>query len=393
MTAPTPVATLYLPTAQTVTGDTFTAEIQRGRTSPLFTAIEPATGRLSFNNEDRAFDPLYSSSPYFGSVTPGRRAKLAAGGVTVFDGFVSDWNFDYDVSGKSNAHAIVEDGLARLGRIEFDEWTSTFGQLPGARITEVLARPEVDYSGTTAIDDGVFTLQSDLVTWGSNVLNYCQLIATTDDGLFFVDRQGVLSFFDRHHFIGVASAATFGTGGIGFEAVGTSYGSELLYNRVLIDRVGTEEVPAVEQSVSDATSISDYGGTFTLRQSGLLMETDTQALDLASYLLDVYKDPLYRVESIVVNAHGLTSGNQTTVLGLDIGSVVTVTFTPNRLGSAISRTCIVEGIRHSIAPAFHQIEFTLNDSTTMQTGGFYEPEDVTYGTIDGSGVFSYPLAF
>jgi hypothetical protein len=394
VSAPTPVVTAYLPTAQDITSAGFTAEIQRGRTSALFTAIDPASGRLGFNNENRTYDPLYASSPFYGSVTPGRRVVVAAGGVTIFDGYAADWEFEYDVSGKSNAYiGPLEDGLARLGRIEFDEWTTTFGQPPGARIADVLARPEVNYTGTTALDAGVFTLQSDLVSWGSNVLNYCQQIAKTDDGLFFVDRQGVLTFLDRHHFVNTASVATFGTGAIGFSAIKTSYGSGQLYNRVLIDRVGYDYAAAVEQSASDATSISTYGGTFTLRHTGLLMEDDTQAADLAAYLLSVYKDPKYRIESVVVDVHGLSSGNQTTVLGLDLGSVVTVTFTPNGVGSAMSRTCIVEGIRHSISPLFHQMEFTLNDSTTQQTGGFYKPEDVTYGQINSSGVFVYPLAF
>lgn len=386
MGAPAPVVRVYLP-GSTALAAVFSAQLVRGRTSPLFTAVDPGTGEFGFNNENRAFDPLYSSSPYFGEIVPGRRATLTAGGVSIFDGFVADWNYDYEGK-KSNARARIEDGLARLARTEFDEWTATNGDLPGERITAALARPEVDYTGTTAIDDGLTVLQGDLVTWGSNVLNYLQLVTLTDEGLLFIDRTGVLTFLDRHAFIGVTPAVTLGTGGIEFAAITTSYGSELLYNRVLVDREGGEV-----QSVSDATSISDYGGVFTLNESGLLMQSDTEALDLATYLLSVYKDPLYRFESVTINVHGLPSSEQTDVLELDIGSVVSVTWTPNRLGSAITRTCIVEGIRHSLAPAWHSVELTLNDSTVAQTGNFWIVEDATYGGFDGSGVMEYPVAF
>lgn len=388
MTAPTVAVSIYLPTSTAVTSYGVSVTIDRGRSSPVFTDIDPGRGTVMFNNEPRTFDPLYASSPYFGQVVPGRRAVVTAGGVTIMDAFVKDWNFDYAISLRSTATASLEDGLARLGRMTFDAWTATNGELPGARLTAVMARPEVAYAGSTAFDTGAFSLQGDPVTWSSNVLNYCQLIAQTDQGYFFVDRSGVLTFKDRLSFIGVSSAATLGTGGIGISGIGTSYGTELLYNRVSITREN-----GTAQTVSDATSISNYGSTYSLSPGQLLMQDDTQALDLATRLVAIYKDPLYRFESVDVMVHGLSGADQTTVLGLDIGSVVTVVYTPNGVGSAITRTCIVEGISHQITPGFHQMTFTLNDSTVAQTGSFWILEDAASGTFDGSGVMASPVAF
>lgn len=389
---------IYLPTSTAVTSNTTNAQITRGRTSALFDAIDPATGTVLLNNEDRKYDPLYSSSPFFGEVVPGRQITVVSGGVTIYDARVSNWDFEYDVSGKSNAVVSTEDALAKLGRARFDEWTTTFGDTPAERITAVLARPEVNYTGTTALDDGVFVLADDLITWGSNVLNYCQLVAQSDQGLFFVDRTGVLTFKDRHAFIGAASAATFGTGGIGFSGITTSYGTDLLYNRVQVERSDPVLADAPEPepvTATDATSIAAYEGTFTLSLPGLLLQDDTQAQDLASQLLDIYKDPIYRFEAITVDVHGLSSGNQTTVLGLDIGSVVTVTWTPNRVGTATTRTCIVEGVSHSVMPGTHVMTFTLNDSSIAQTGNYWAPGVATYGVFDvgGTDATNYPIAF
>lgn len=393
MSQPAVTFSIYMPTSTAVTAYTNTCTIDRGRPSPVFEDIDRGTASAQLNNEDRRFDPLYASSPYLGHTVPGRRAVITAAGVTVFDGFVTDWNYDYDILGRSVAIVQTEDALGKLARASFDEWTTTNGELPGARLTSVMARPEVNYTGTTAFDTGAFALAGDTITWDSNVLNYAQLIARTDFGLFFVSRSGVLTFKDRLSFHAASSAATFGTSGIGFSAITTSYGAELLYNRVSVDRVKTGDVDPEPVSASDATSISAYDGTYTLALNGLLLQDEATAQYLADNLLSYYKDPLYRFESITVDVHGLTGGQQTTVLSLDIGSVVTVTWTPNSTGSAISRTCVVEGIRHQVTPDTYTLEFTLNDTTTTQTQNVFILEDNTYGLIDGTGTFAYPLAF
>lgn len=396
MAAPTTSVSIYLPTSQAVTSDTINATVTRGRTSGVFDAVDVGGAQAQLNNEDRDYDPLYAASPFFGHIIPGKRFVMVSGGVTIYDGDVADWGFSYDVSGRSIAVVDAEDDLALFGRAEFDEWTTINGELAGARIAAVLARPEVNYTDTVALDDGITVLVDDFVSWGSNVLNYIELVAQTDNGLFYVSRTGVPTYKDRHAFIGVASAATFGTGGIGFSEVAVSYGRDQLYNRVVVERSEPvlEDAPIpIPQSVSDATSITTHRGTFTLSLPGLLFQDDDTALDLATQLLSVYKDPLYRFESITVEVHGLTGGEQTTVLGLDLGSVVTVTWTPNGVGSALTRTCIIEGIYHSIMPMSHVMVFTLNDSSIAQTGNFYLPGHATFGVFSAGGATNYPIAF
>lgn len=400
MTAPATTVTIDLPTATAVTSDTVTATITRGRTSAAFDGIDPADVEVLIQDEVRDYDPLNGSSPYAGELVPGRAIVIASGGVTIFTGTVADYQFEYDAPGVSIpiTRVAAEDDLASLARAEFDEWTTTFGDLPGDRITAVLARPEVDYGGSTSIDDGVTWLADDLVTWGSNVLNYVSLIVQTDMGVFFVDRSGVLTYKDRHAFINSTSAATFGTAGIPFHAIRPSYGRDQLINRWQLKRSAPvlEDAPEPEViTVSDSTSITAYKRTLSRSIDGLLLQDDTQVLDLATQLLSIYKDPIYRFESITVKVHALDSGDQTTVLGLDIGSVVTVVWTPNDVGSSETRTCVVEGIQHVIAPSIHEMTFTLNDSSILQTGNYWTPGDATYGEIGSAGGDStdYPIAF
>jgi len=72
--------------------------VNRGRQRELDRFV---AGRLTLtlNNEDRAFDPTYTSSPYYPNVIPMRRLKIQAttGGVTydIFTGYVDSWNQEY----------------------------------------------------------------------------------------------------------------------------------------------------------------------------------------------------------------------------------------------------------------------------------------------------------
>lgn len=396
MAAPAATVSLYLPTSTAITAYTTSAVVDRGRTSPLFDDFAVGTASAVLNNETRLFDPLYSAGTHFGDLVPGRRFILQctpSGGsaITIFDGTVDDYGLDYPNPKKSNTVIQAVDDLAELGRARFDEWTTTYGDYAGDRLTAALARPEVNYGGTTSFDTGVTALTSDLVTWGSNVLNYCQLVARTDFGYFFATRSNAIVFYGRLHFINSSSAATFGTGGIGFESIGVTYGKEQLFNYVQVGRIAgpyDEEDPE-PQTATDSASVTAYK-LATLNFDGLLHQSDAQGLGLAEHLLDVYKDPLYRFASLRINVHGLSTAQQTTVLGLDIGSVVTVTFTPNGVGSAITRTCIIDGMRHTILPSQHVLELALNDSGIVQTGNYFEPNSGTYGAFSGS-TMSYPF--
>jgi hypothetical protein len=180
-------------TAYDITGDAFHVSVSRGRSSRVFEDIPPAVATVQLYNMDRDFDPNHATSPYVGNVVPGKRVVLATNFVTYFDGFVEDINYEYDVDGMSVASFVLVDALGSLARMEFDEWTTT-AQLPGQRVTAVLNRTEVLFGANRSIADGVFTLQADNVSWGSNVLNYLQLVAKSDFGYLYASRQGTLTF-------------------------------------------------------------------------------------------------------------------------------------------------------------------------------------------------------
>jgi hypothetical protein len=385
--------------ATDITADTMRVSVRRGRDSQLFEDIPAGTASVQLQNRTRTYDPTFdgatfaltdesgyaltdgsglslldvSSSPYAQNIRPGKRVTIASNGISIFDGIVADWDLDYEVGGMSLAFAQCVDALGQLGRMEFNAWTATASQTAGPRITDVLDRPEVAFTANRSIDTGVSVLQGDSVSASSNVLNYLQLVTRSDLGRLFASRSGVVTFKDRTAAPTALVSVTFADDGTGvpFQGIAMSYGSELLYNRVSIDRVGGSR-----QTVNDSASQALYGAS-SLSESGLLMNSDAQSLDMANILLSAYKDPELRVAELVVELGALTTANQLDVLALDMASVVAVTWTPNGVGTEVSRVCIVEGIRHDVTPDSHTVTLSLGDRRTFVT-----LDDASLGRLD-----------
>ena len=148
----------------------------------------------------------------------------------------------------------------------------------------------------------------------------------------------------------------------------------------------------------------------TLSQTWLLLNTDAQAEDLAEFLLSVLAEPQLRVTSLMVELAALTQAQQDQILALDITSPVSVTFTPNSVGeptlleteagdelvtedsidleseasdlpAPISRSCVVEGISHSITAGGTSHVVTLSLGDALFTSLFIL-DDAEFGVLD-----------
>lgn len=321
------------------------------------------------------------SGAFGGQIAPGKRLTIAALGITRFDGLIDDWSFAYEVGGMSTAQIEVVDALGTLGAREFDAWTATDGQTSGPRLEDVLDRPEVGFpTGQRNLDTGTSTLQGDNVSWGSNVLNYMQLVTKSDLGQLFASRVNTVTFYGRHHtFTGIGAPIFADDGsGIGFHGVTRARGTELLFNRIGVDREG-----GVQQTVTDASSVDQYG-TESLTLSGLLLRDDDQSLAMAAYLVGLYSDPQTRISSITVKVHGLPMADQLTVLALDIGDVVRVVYTPNREGEPLDTFCLIEGVSETIGLGLytHEITFSLSRLADGFAGTPFVLDSTEFGVLD-----------
>ena len=347
--------------------------VRRGKSRQLdrFTAGGAA---IEFNNNSRAFDPENTASPFYGQIIPKRTIKVETGGSAVFYGVVDDWNLNYDISGLSLAGADCVDGFTLLAQRALTASTAT-SQKTGARINAILDKTEVNWpSSLRDIDTGATTLQADVIEDGTNVLEYLQIVTSTEPGSIFMGADGFIVFKDRSVAPVSAGLVTFSDDGTGveFSDVQVVYGSELLYNYIQIER--NNGGTAI---VQDDDSINSYGQQ-ALIQSGLLMNTDADALELANYLLGQYSEPEYRFESLTVQLEALSPTDQASVLGLEIGETARIKFTPNNVGSQIDKYATIIKIDHEMLPMSHRITFgfqTLDYASLVL-------DDLEFGILD-----------
>jgi len=326
--------------------------VQRGKSRQLdkFTA---GVTSVEFNNNLRTFDPENTASPFYGQVIPKRNIRVKTDGSAVFYGVVDDWNLKYDISGLSTASADCVDGFTYLAQNALSSGTAT-SQLTGARINAILDRSEVNWSSATrSIDTGSQLLQADFIADATNALEYLQLVSSSENGAIFIGADGSFIFNDSNVAAVSAGQVLFADDGSGvpFSEIQVVYGSELLYNYVQIERLSGGTALA-----QDTDSISTYGQQALVR-TGLLLDTDDQATQLAGYLLGQFSEPEYRFETLSVQLEAISSAEQIDVLGLEIGDVCQVKFTPNQIGTQINKYAVIIKIEHDIQPQAHRVRF------------------------------------
>jgi hypothetical protein len=170
--------------------------ITRGRNREL-EQFNAGTASVRFRDPNRILDPLNASSPYYPFVGPRNPIEVYADGIEIFCGLVVDWNLDYGISANANfVTARCSDAFTVFANQAMNAWTPS-EQASGARVNAVLDRPEVVYQGPRSIDTGSSTLGAYAITAGTNVLQYLQNVADSEQGYLFMAGDGTLNFKGR----------------------------------------------------------------------------------------------------------------------------------------------------------------------------------------------------
>jgi len=362
-----------------ITSDVFSVTVRRGR-SRWLDDVQAGTCSVSVENRDRDYDPT-GGGTYSTDIVPGKRIVIKTGSTTIFTGDIDDWNLEYSIDGDAIATAVASDYLSLLGRTKLDGFTAT-SQLSGERITAILNRTEVDFPvADRDIDDGVETLQADTVSAGTDVATYAKLVERTEGGRLFVAADGKLTFQNRHTAIPSTATATFDDTGtnIPYSNIGIQVGSELLYNRATVTRNGGNV-----QSADNATSQDAYG-IRTLNYDGLLFTADSDSQDFADFLVSRYGTPRARFELLEVNLARLNSSQANTVVGIELGDVIRVIYSPPGGGSAIDQTGVVDKIEHTVGIDSHRVRFGLSSALDQPI----ILDDVSFGVLDSDYILAY----
>ena len=350
--------------------------ITRGRSRQL-DQFNAGTATIAFDNASQILNPSNTSSPYYPFVLPRCPVQILANGIPIYTGLVTDWNLDYDISNEDIMYASCSDQFTVLANQALNAVTPS-AEASGTRINTVLSYSEINYQGARSIDTGSSTLGAYPIAQDTNVLNYLQLVNTSEQGYLFMSANGTLTFKGRSSVLNPVAGATFNTDGTGlpYQTLVNQYGDELLYNYIV-----TQSPAGAKQTASNATSIALYQSQqYALMD--LLNSTTTEVAGLGNYLLGKYQNPVLRFTGLSTQMAALSTANQNIILGLDMTSICTVVKnfvvgTP----ATETQTLIVSGISHNITPGSHIVSYTFESTDGNQ---YMTLDNAIFGTLDNN---------
>ncbi len=354
--------------------------LKRGKNQAL-DRYEAGLANIVFNNNDRTFDPVYEASPYYTQIIPKRQVRISSGGELQFYGLIDDWNLSYTPDGDSLASAACSDAFTSLNTQSLAERTNSVQQ-SGDRLNTILSLPEIDWPlADRDIETGAMELGADTISAGTNALDYIRLITRSEPGSFFISKGGTVVYRDRR--TGPSSGGlTFANDGSGipFNNLQVEYGSELLYNEIVV----TSSLLETGFQANAVASINEYG-VFNLTRDNLLINNDEDLEAYGRYLASKFAEPEYRFKSLQIVLDQRTPSQQADLLGLELGDVVQIKFTPNNISPAIEKYAEIISLNNNVDSTNHvmTIGFSTLDFALLVL------DDAVFGKLDNG----HALAF
>lgn len=365
----------------------------RGRSREI-DQYQAGTLQFTLRNEDRRFDPANTAGPYYPGVVPRALVNAYVEGVQVFGGYIDDLDVTYQKPNICEVTVSCLDGFTVAANTFLASYSAS-QQTSGQRITAVLST--ISYPATQSIATGQATLQSNIFTSTPSspiaALDHLQTCARSENGYLFVDRTGVMTFFDRYKVLGETSAVTFSDlgDGIGYQDIGQRSQALLLYNQVNGTRNANANIPGdapIAQIANDTVSQQKFL-TRALSLSMLENLLDSDVENICLYLVGRYSEPEVRFDSLTIELQSLTQAQITQLASLDLVQLVTVKRTPPGTGtpSTIVLLSVVDGIAFALDVSASSYKMTLQLGSIDSRLSF-KLDDSVFGVLD-SGILNY----
>lgn len=366
--------------------------IRRGRNRVL-NSFEAGTATVVLEDENGDYNPQNTSSPYYGKLLPLRKIRIWAdyddGGGTdryyLYSGYITSFDNTFRLGNDEVSTVTFQcvDAFRLLQNVQISTVAgSSAGQTTGARIENLLDLASFPVS-QRLIDVGDTLVQADPAT-SRTLLAACQNIEQSELGGFFIDDEGNAVFLSRSTVSEKADETPLlfnddGTN-ISYQSIDFAYDDTQIFNDITVTRLG-----GTAQNVQSTSSIETYF-IHSGSRSDLLMQTDAEALDQASMLLNARENALLRIDSIGLNLMDSTASNRI-VAGLesDLFTLINVTKT-GQASSTFTLELFVQGIQHDITPNTWTTRF-LTAEPIIQA---FILDSAIQGLLDGTvGVLSY----
>jgi hypothetical protein len=321
--------------------------IRRGRADD-FAEFRAGTATVTLKNSDRRFDPDNSSSPIYARPKLMRDIRITAEWASVvyplFYGYITDWDPRYANGTYAFVDLTCADGFEPLSRLEVgtpDTPVTLAAATGDVRVVDVLDNVGWPAGARTIDTASSFDLQESILD-GVPALEYLQLVARSEDGQFFIGKEGNAHFEGRLFRSISSSSGTWGDAADGSELayvdLKTNYSVYGIWNRAQIMAEGDTHV----MQVSDDTASQTTYLTRTVSRTGLLNDDDADCLIIATNLTDIHSSPRVRAKSLKPQPH--VGDTWAEVLGREISDRILVR-RQTVLGGALTEIeCFIEGI-------------------------------------------------
>jgi hypothetical protein len=359
--------------------------IRRGR-SRITSQFEAGTASVTLFDQTGDWNPTNPASIYYPNLVPLRQiiiyATYASNNYFLFSGFITNYDTGFRQGNDELSTVTLRcvDGFKLLAGSAIDTVAGSGVQLSGARVNAILDEIEWPIS-LRNVDAGDSTLQADPGT-ARTALEALFTVEQSEFGGIFIDANGKVDFVSRDNLIATPAFPVYEFSDQGVDISYTNavvaFDDTNLVNDVTITRLGGTAQNAFDQDSIDKFFL--HSGT----RSGILVQTDAEALDQAEGILATRKDPEIRIDSIQLNLYDDANPNKP-LAGVDIELLDGVTVTKTTPGStSVVQSSLVNAIHHDITKSSWM---TTLYTTEPLLAGFVLDSDVS--GILGEDVLSY----
>jgi hypothetical protein len=338
--------------------------INRGRNA-LSDVFQTGTCSVVIADQDGAFNPNNTASPYYGLIQPLRKITITATDPStglvwaMFAGYTTGFNYQQsrDVGIVSTTTITAVDGfrLANLATLTTVAGSAA-GDLASTRVSQIL--DAISWPASMRdIDTAATTVQANPTT-SATALAKLQQATDSEYGAIYIDASGNMVFQNRaftSSSIGGTPTVFADNGtGIPYSQVKFIFNDDLVYNSGSVTRIG-----GTAQTAENADSIALYF-KHSYNRTDLIMQTDAVALDYVRAYIASRQATGVRTDMLSLNLNTTSTAGVTAALQLDYFDPITVKSTqPAASGtSTLDKTLQIFGVSHAVTPNTWVTTFT-----------------------------------
>lgn len=344
------------------TARTTNINIRRGR-DVLQDAYQAGQATVRILDPNGDFNPQNIDSPIYGYVTTGRKLRISHdigyGVRYLFTGYISDYRYTFP-QGQETGYVTITafDAFKLFNTSAITTVTgAAAGDTTGERIWQIL--DEIDFpvdmrEYVNAGATGDVLVQADNGS-SRSALTAIRLCEITENGAFYIGPEGNAIFADRNYLYQAPTNTYYFSNdpliyGFPYQGIKFAFDDKRVFNSATITREN-----GTAQTYSDATSISQYF-LHSYTQQNLLMQTDAEALDLATGYVEARKDNDIRIDAITFDMLSIDWAT-VDILAIDYFDYMDITNITQE-GSMIQKILQCQGIAHDITPVSWMTTYT-----------------------------------